>query len=70
MAAGAQQQQQVQTLHPDIIYEEMPTDYSGNMESGDECGSIGGGSAGGGSSGNGGGSSDAAKRPKYISEVL
>ncbi|XP_036326173.1 fork head transcription factor 1 isoform X2 [Rhagoletis pomonella] len=71
MAAGAQQQQQqqqqVQTLHPDIIYEEMPTDYSGNMESGDECGSIGG---GGGSSGNGGGSSDAAKRPKYISEVL
>lgn len=62
MAAGAQQQQQVQTLHPDIIYEEMPTDYSGNMESGDECGSIGG--------GNSGGSSDAAKRSKYISDVL
>ncbi|CAD7004998.1 unnamed protein product [Ceratitis capitata] len=74
MAAGAQQQQplhqqqqqqqqQVQTLHPDIIYEEMPTDYSGNMESGDEGGSIGGG-------GGSGGSCDAAKRPKYISEVL
>ncbi|KAL9909937.1 forkhead box K isoform 1-T6 [Glossina fuscipes fuscipes] len=58
MAAGTgavalqqqQQQQQLQGLHPDIIYEELPTDYSGNMESGDEC--------------------DAAKRPKYVSEVL
>ncbi|XP_037810703.1 probable serine/threonine-protein kinase DDB_G0276461 isoform X2 [Lucilia sericata] len=31
-------QQNLQGLHPDIIYEEMPTDYSGNMESGDdEC---------------------------------
>ena len=51
---GAHAQQQ-QNLHPDIIYEEMPTDYSGNMESGDECGN--------------GGVGDA-KRPKYISEVL
>lgn len=32
-----QHQQNLQGLHPDIIYEEMPTDYSGNMESGDEC---------------------------------
>lgn len=35
-----QQQQQPQQLqhHPDVLYEEMPTDYSGNMESGDdEC---------------------------------
>lgn len=31
-------QPNLQGLHPDIIYEEMPTDYSGNMESGDdEC---------------------------------
>ncbi|XP_039967026.1 uncharacterized protein DDB_G0292186 isoform X1 [Bactrocera neohumeralis] len=75
MAAGAQQQQQqqqqqqhqhqVQTLHPDIIYEEMPTDYSGNMESGDEGCSIGGGNGAGSSA-----SCDASKRPKYISEVL
>lgn len=33
-----QQQPNLQGLHPDIIYEEMPTDYSGNIvESGDEC---------------------------------
>ncbi|XP_073839785.1 forkhead box K isoform X2 [Musca autumnalis] len=33
-----QQQHNLQGLHPDIIYEEMPTDYSGNIvESGDEC---------------------------------
>ncbi|XP_067644008.1 uncharacterized protein FoxK isoform X2 [Eurosta solidaginis] len=84
LAAGAQQlqqqqqqqqqhhhqQQQVQTLHPDIIYEEMPTDYTGNMESGDEYILGGNNNGGGGGGGGSSSSSDAAKRPKYISEVL
>ncbi|XP_075160090.1 forkhead box K isoform X2 [Haematobia irritans] len=33
-----QQQPNLQGLHPDVLYEEIPTDYSGNIvESGDEC---------------------------------
>ncbi|XP_030372106.1 forkhead box protein K2 isoform X2 [Scaptodrosophila lebanonensis] len=48
---AAQQQQQ-----SEIIYEELPTDYSGHIEGADdECANAG---------------AEAAKRPKYVSEVL
>lgn len=54
--AVAQQQQQQQ--HSEIIYEEVPTDYSGHIEaSEEECVTT---------------ASEATvpKRPKYVSEVL
>jgi len=50
------QQQQQQQHHSEIIYEELPTDYSGHMEAGEEeCVTA---------------DVAAAKRPKYVSEVL
>ncbi|XP_017058945.1 fork head transcription factor 1 isoform X2 [Drosophila ficusphila] len=56
--AVAQQQRQQQQQHSEIIYEELPTDYSGHIEaSEEECVTT---------------ATDAtvAKRPKYVSEVL
>ncbi|KAL7732377.1 hypothetical protein ACLKA6_004356 [Drosophila palustris] len=51
-----QQPQQQQQHHSEIIYEELPTDYSGHMEAGEEeCVTA---------------DAAAAKRPKYVSEVL
>jgi len=57
-AVAQQQQQQQQQQHSEIIYEELPTDYSGHIEaSEEECVTT---------------ATDAtvAKRPKYVSEVL
>ncbi|XP_052845712.1 probable serine/threonine-protein kinase tsuA isoform X2 [Drosophila gunungcola] len=57
-AVAQQQPQQQQQQHSEIIYEEMPTDYSGHIEaSEEECVTT---------------ATDAtvAKRPKYVSEVL
>ncbi|XP_032599372.1 dual specificity protein kinase splA isoform X2 [Drosophila grimshawi] len=52
-----QQQQQQQQQHPEIIYEELPTDYSGHMDAAEEeCVTA--------------TDATAAKRPKYVSEVL
>jgi len=53
-----QQQAVAQQQHSEIIYEELPTDYSGHIEaSEEECVTT---------------ATDAtvAKRPKYVSEVL
>ncbi|XP_064545218.1 forkhead box protein K1 isoform X2 [Drosophila montana] len=52
-----QTQQQQQQQHPEIIYEELPTDYSGHIEAAgeEECVAA---------------DATAAKRPKYVSEVL
>lgn len=52
-----QQTQQQPQQHPEIIYEELPTDYSGHIEAAgeEECVSA---------------DATAAKRPKYVSEVL
>ncbi|XP_070853199.1 uncharacterized protein FoxK isoform X3 [Drosophila suzukii] len=57
-AVAQQQQQQQQQQHSEIIYEDLPTDYSGHIEaSEEECVTT---------------ATDAtvAKRPKYVSEVL
>ncbi|XP_001956495.3 fork head transcription factor 1 isoform X2 [Drosophila ananassae] len=57
-AVAQQQQQQQQQQHSEIIYEEVPTDYSGHIEaSEEECVTT---------------ASEATvpKRPKYVSEVL
>lgn len=51
-----QQSQQQQQPHTEIIYEDVPTDYSGHMEAGEEeCV---------------GADATVSKRPKYVSEVL
>ncbi|BFF98058.1 forkhead box protein K2 [Drosophila madeirensis] len=55
--AAVQQQQQQQQQHQEIIYEELPTDYSGHIEaSEEECVTT--------------ADATVAKRPKYVSEVL
>lgn len=55
-AQPTQLHQQQQQQHPEIIYEELPTDYSGHIEAGEEeCVTA---------------DATAAKRPKYVSEVL
>lgn len=52
-----QQQQQQQQPHPEIIYEELPTDYSGHIVDGGEEECV-------------GADATVSKRPKYVSEVL